>query len=165
MSIISQETFDKFTEEEKEWIIKEYNSDAGEGHSMLGKLFGKENLKPQFKIKTWKDVLNQTDIHDFVINHPDCDNKLKLKLEATYKIQNLIEHGYGGMMREEEWRNNHIVKFCVIADYSSKYQSCNYETDDDYHFIAFHTAQQRAEFMSYPENVKLVEQYYMINFS
>lgn len=56
MAIISQETWNNIPKEEKDWIIKEYNSDAGEGHSMLGKLFGTHNLQPKV---TYEDVMKE----------------------------------------------------------------------------------------------------------
>ena len=179
MSIISQETWDNMPKEEKEEIIKRYiqlNKDIKNVSSdylkkwtkgqisELEQLFGKENLRPN-KIKTWADIEKLLPEDGFCVGNFEkfADNpKVILKCQATLKIAKLIELGYGGMVTEEEWKNNHIVKFCVIADYSSKYKSLNCETDDDYHFIAFHTSRQRGEFMSYPENRELVKHYYMM---
>ena len=75
MSIISKETFEKFSEEEKSEFRKLYNEistdyqnakEQGYGEErveifeklvQLEDYFGKENLQPEPKIKTWKNVV------------------------------------------------------------------------------------------------------------
>lgn len=168
MSIISQVTWDNLIpKEEKDKIRRVYSEAKSTGTRNPLEyefLFGKRNLQPKSKIKNWMDVLNQTDTHDFVIGHPDCDNKLKLKLEATYKIAKLIELGYGGMVTNEEWeeRINEGTGFYTIV-YSPLYKSFHKRIEScNKQFIAFHTSKQAEEFMAYPENVKLLNQYNLL---
>ena len=179
MAIISQETFDKFTKEEKENVKKEYlkwQEEAETNPYFEGKisnmedLFGEENLQPEPMIKTWKDVVE---------NNPDCNfqeyldsisegpgmalgiNPICQKMIATYKIQKLIELGYGGMVTDEEWKNVELKKYGIICRPYNKELFIK-DVWNEQCFISFHTKQQAVEFMSYPENVKLVEQYNMI---
>lgn len=173
MSIISKETWDKFSEEEKDSIRKEYDyvrtskdHDCGFRRVELEKVFGKENLQPEPKIKTWEDVVKEyphfkDDIDNLKYNILYGWNGLSDKIIATYKIAKLIEFGYGGMMTEEEWKDG-TVKFVIKCTPNEKSYLYEDEICNDIEFIAFHTYKQREEFMSYPENVKLVEQYYMI---
>ena len=185
MAIISQESFDKFTEEEKakiRGIYKDMKDDVSLAHAheyaekceWLEDYFGKENLQPEPKIKTWKDVKDksdsafQTSLNLKYACDGNMDNKLSMKIKATYKIAKIIELGYGGVITDEEWEDNTCIKYYVVLEINKgrnriKEPSihCDYEADEK-HFIAFHTEQQAEEFMSYPENVKLVEQYYMI---
>lgn len=165
MSVISKETWDNMSNKEKEEILRHYRAvkaiDNIEYITIYETLFGKENLQP--KIRTWIDVLNQTDIHDFVINHPDCDNKLKLKLEAIYKISKLIELGYGGMVTEKEWKDDTVRKECIVpCDVIDGLKLTTHYYPSDKRFIAFHTKEQAEEFVYYSENEQLIQQYYMI---
>lgn len=172
MSIISQETWDKFTEEEKKNVRKLYEHYEDDTllyqteppklvkHN-LEAIFGKENIQPKPKIKTWEDVDITTLGAEYgtILELQDWNNiKLANKLIATYKIAKLIEHGYGGLVTDEEWCND-IIKDCAVRYESEIRHACMI---NDYEFIAFHTNEQYKEFMSYPENVELVKQYYMI---
>lgn len=191
MAIISKETFDKFKEEEKNELIRIYNevsidylnikkSKDIEKSEIFNKLiqleifFGKENLQPEPEIKTWKDVGNNKD--NFCENYLNLyktangnycldvdkshDIKVILKVIATIKIAKLIELGYGGTVTKEEWEDTGLPKFCIYVS-DGKIHSNGFNIHDK-HFITFHTCKQREEFLSYPENVELVKQYYMI---
>lgn len=182
MAIISQESFEKLTEEEKKKIRKIYKdmkdepslayaNEYAEKCEWLETYFGKENLQPKPKIKTWKDMkeeymLNADTGTSYIIDMDKkfYSKKLALKSLATLQIAKLIELGYGGMITDEEWKDGSNLKYCIIyspAHNDSKINiiGCSGAIK---HFIAFHTKQQAKEFMSYSENRKLVEQYYMI---
>lgn len=182
MSIISQETFDKFTEEEKEIVRKYYSESinlAKNGiieeerignyylKTRFENLFGKENL--QSKIKTWRDVeeyftdidLELGDIIESSINYSHCSIQLISKCIATLKISKLIELGYGGIMTEEEWENTEFKKYGIICKPYNKELFIK-DIWSEQCFISFHTKHQAEEFMSYPENLELVKQYFMI---
>ena len=178
MSIISQQTWDNMPKEEKEQIIQKYshllqvsdNDDSWEVRmcansekETLITLYGKENLQPKPKIpKTWDDVKNaypktygNENIELFPYHEFAWDIKLTHKNIATLKISKLIELGYGGMVNEEEcedgWEITPIQNELVIQ----------HSFTADKPFVFFHTQQQAEEFMSYPENVELIRQYYM----
>lgn len=185
MSIISRETFEKFSKEEKARIQSDYadlSSAEGEWREELAPeerqgvlvqmewLFDKEDLQPKPKIKTWEDV-------EFNINEHYCkldlalggilptskDDKLRLKIKAAYKITKLIELAYGGMVTEEEWKDKNCRKYTVEwhPQDRRKFVTADFNIGE-YRFIAFHTSEQRDEFMSYESNWTLVEQYFMI---
>lgn len=175
MSIISKETWDKFTEEEKERVRQGYKSwlyAYNKGgiefsiHEEYEDLFGKENLQPEPKIKTWEDITKMDNRYHQLIDEiirrgysSLWDSKIINKIIATLKISKLIELGYGGMVTEEEWENEDIRKFSIVRFQKDLSYA---EGRSAYEFVSFHTPEQREEFMSYPENVELVKQYYMI---
>ena len=176
MAIISQETWDKFTEEEKEEIRNAYIAAQNKfSTSVTGThspaeyvlLFGKENLQPKPKIRIWEDVEKKYQyyndqceslckhLYDDVID----DNKIRNKLIATYKIAKLIEFGYGGIITEKEWEDYNRESFWGIECYEYTGSLVVTPIEGVRVFPSFHTQQQAEEFMSYPENVELVKQY------
>ena len=179
MSIISKETFEKFTEDEKQNVRSHYEAfDEPMLIRSYADLFGKENLQPEPKIKTWADVaVHKTELRDFInklskkiANCPYIDSKWYKKLMATVQIQKLIELGYGGMITEREWKlsasympENRI--WAIVC----QYKNGSIETEIKIipvwaqpRLLSFHTKQQAENFMSYPENRTLVEHYHMI---
>ncbi|MCH5167913.1 MAG: hypothetical protein J1F35_08550 [Erysipelotrichales bacterium] len=168
MATISQETFEKFTEEEKKKLRDEYNSSyrTPNDRYILECTFGKENLQPKPEIKTWDDVkkvypntYGNENIELFPCNEFVWDAKLIRKNIAMLKIAKLIELGYGGIVTEEEWENEDIRKFSIVRFKKKLSYAHGFAA---YEFVSFHTPEQREKFLSYPENKKLVEQYYMI---
>lgn len=179
MAIISQETFDKFTEEEKQKIRDYYNDESRyvglSEQYVIQILFGKENLQPEPEIKIWEDVMNslsETEKDDIqglfgdiccgpFMNHGS--NLVCRKMIATLEISKLIELGYGGMITDEEWEDISITKYVIEPTSNNNKKFIIIAKAGTYHnFISFHTLQQAEKFMSYPENVGLVKQYYMI---
>ena len=127
------------------------------------------------KIKTWEDAQKMNEDSNFfmrIADNLELSDKVYSKCIATLKIAKLIDLGYGGMVSEEEWKDLEIPKYCIsyhptCQDEKYKYQiSIDEEGDAEWatekKFIAFHTKQQAEEFMSYPENRTLIEQYYMM---
>lgn len=64
---------------------------------------------------------------------------------------------FGGVVTDEEWRNDDYLKF-VIKRVGGKWVIDNYTCT--YHFLAFHTVEQRDLFLR--ENEDLVKDYLMI---
>lgn len=180
MSIISKESFEKLTRDEKKKLrqiykdMKEepslvYAHEYAEKCEWLEDYFGEENL--QFSIKTWEDVMDnlneieKDDIQSYIgeiccgpsMNHGS--NLICRKMIATYEIAKLIEIGYGGIISKEEWENEDIRKFSIVR---FKENLSYGEGRSAYEFVSFHTPEQREEFMSYESNRKLLEQYYMM---
>lgn len=185
MSIISQETFEKFTEKEKKGIRIDYQdllSDNGRwidsltieerngAITQLEWIFDKDNLQPKPKIRTWKDVKEEymlrADTETSYIIDIDkklYSEKLVLKALATLQIAKLIELGYGGMITDEEWRDENTEKWSVLNHNFGDFDIVNVTIRFGWKsFISFHTKQQAQEFISYSENVELIKQYYMI---
>lgn len=90
------------------------------------------------------------------LNIPDC---LKRKIYATYKISQLIETEYGGMITDEEWEDDTTEKYTIqrVGESTLAY----YISFEQYEFVAFRTEEQREDFMTKHED--LLRDYYMIN--
>lgn len=178
MAIISQQTWNKFTEEEKEKIKEYYDiysneveNDSeisvanGQKHLLEG-LFDKENLQSKSKIRTWEDVEEEYPEYAYDINDLTkityIDMRILCNLIATYKISKLIEFGYGGNITDEEWENVNKSKWVINCDMSKEDKFEILELFVDKFFIAFHEESQAEEFMSYEENRELLRQYYML---
>lgn len=169
MAIISKETFEKFTEEEKKKLRDEYNSSyrTPNDRYILECTFGKENLQTEPEIKTWEDVMNEHPEYEFDIitvnNLVSIDFVVATKIVATYKIAKLIELGYGGIVSKKEYEENGAWQIIPYREaYNEKLKLKIIYGFQHKSFVSFHDEEQAEEFMSYPENVKLVEQYHMI---
>lgn len=78
---------------------------------------------------------------------------------ALLKIHQLIEFGYGGNITNDEWNNPKVTKYAVIyRGEDIEEVMCSLQRE----VIAFHTVKQRTEFLKYPENIRLIKNYYMI---
>ena len=77
---------------------------------------------------------------------------------ALAQISQLIPY-YGGEVTNEEWMNNER-KFAIVV-YNGELKPFTHVNNKV--LIAFHTEQQRTEFMSFPENVQLVKDFYMVD--
>lgn len=177
MSIISQETWNKFTDKEKKSVIgryKDYKSHVNVNVADLAAeefedLFGKENLQSKPIVKTWNDVIltaepdeygNVFDNYVIVRNVVPCPETLIKRLEATYRIGKIIELGYG-TVSEEEWRNDVKPKLCIIPLATDKgYKIVTRFYIDGFVLPAFHTTEKANEFLSYSDNVQLLNDYY-----
>lgn len=67
---------------------------------------------------------------------------------------------YGGMVADKEWENNDW-KYSIEVD--DKGIINNTSIVHLRALIAFHTEEQRDEFISFPENVQLVKDFYMVD--
>lgn len=180
MAIISQETWNNIPKEEKEKILVDYTefnrlSEDGIDEEeriinanlkwQMEKYFGKENLQPEPKIRTLKDLeIIAPSLLDFKIETPigSFYDKLHDNLVASYKIGILIEFGYGGNITDEEWETVNKSKWVINCDISKEDNFEILELFVDKFFIAFHEKSQAEEFMSYEENRELLRQYYML---
>lgn len=77
---------------------------------------------------------------------------------ALLKIHHLVEVGYGGNITNEEWEV-YNYKFSIFVK-RSKIETGEFIKRK--HHISFHTPKQRDEFLSYPENIQLIKDFYMI---
>lgn len=172
MAIISQETWDNMPKEEKVKIVESYNSFSEAPGDLkhwikggLESIFGKENL--QSNIRTWTDVAIYNpklwdDINTLgkaIASCPNVDNKLYKKLIATIQIQKLIKIRYGGVVTPEEWDDQWIEIWFIRNDPAG-----NLIIDSSFsawhRFVSFHTKEQAQEFISYPENLELLKDFY-----
>lgn len=80
---------------------------------------------------------------------------------ALLKIHQLIEVGYGGNVSYEAWQDPGYGAWCILYDYKTKKFEIQHSISL-IHLIAFQTLKQAQEFLSYPENVQLLKDYYII---
>jgi hypothetical protein len=80
--------------------------------------------------------------------------------QAMAQLSHIIKNDdrFGGPITDEEWNNPHIRKYVIMrkendigTDWWNTY----------YHFLAFHTSEQRNLFME--ENMDLIRQYFMLD--
>ena len=67
---------------------------------------------------------------------------------------------YGGEITDEEWANSNLIK-CSIEVWNTCIH-CSYVYNERT-VLAFHTSKQRDRFLSFPENVQLVKDLFMID--
>lgn len=186
MAIISDKSFENFTEEERKKLRKNYSEvyDA-ETREILDDIFGKENLQINPEIKTWDDVIRNVEpeydefdktysvsiFDEYVIvrNVVPCSKLVQEKLEAAYRISKIIEFGYGGIITPDEWKmsTSYISEtaiWTIVCEYKTESKepqlriACNWTQPE---LVSFHTKKQAEEFLSYTENQKLIKKYYM----
>lgn len=126
-----------------------------------------EEQKPKVP-KTWSELYNSSDCTIYNLSKIDnvgcvidiIGKPIEKSSLALLKIHQLIEVGYGG--------NN--------IDKTKEFYSISYDTQDkkfivrkyegiiyDNFITSFHTHKQAEEFISYPENIQLLKDYFMIN--
>ena len=126
--------------------------------------FGCIKFKEKKEIRTWEDFIKIKGVPDefvelcalSVIGHRtriNADenskefNNYMAHVIAEYKIKLLMQY-YGGEITREEWKSDNMTKYVI-------------EMPSDYGFLAFHTKEQRDDFLKY--NEQLVKDYYMID--
>lgn len=78
---------------------------------------------------------------------------------ALAQISQLMPY-YGGEVTDEEWKNDNW-KYSVALNHIGEISiSCITHMRC---LVAFHTKEQRDRFISFPENVQLVKDFYMID--
>lgn len=116
--------------------------------------------------RTWSELLKSSNYEvvgtvSLDINGEDYlqnDSPIEKSALALLKIHQLIEVGYGGNISRDEWDNSEW-KYIIVCDPGFHITS----TYSSIHTIAFHTREQAEEFLSYPENVQLLRDHFMIN--
>lgn len=78
---------------------------------------------------------------------------------AIAQISQLMPH-YGGEITDEEWRDDSIDKYVIYRD-GDKLETNFIFSYSSFHFVAFHTKEQRNEFLKC--NERLVKNYFMID--
>ena len=126
--------------------------------------FGCIKFKEKKEIRTWEDFIKIKGVPDefvelcalSVIGHRtriNADenskefNNYMAHVIAEYKIKLLMQY-YGGEITREERKSDNMTKYVI-------------EMLSDYGFLAFHTKEQRDDFLKY--NEQLVRDYYMLD--
>lgn len=116
--------------------------------------------------KTWKELIeaNQNKSYGVVITTRGCciaDEPIEKSALALLKIHQLIEVGYGGNVKNRDRVNFYTIQWSyecnrfVIRNFGPFLEDSGTAT-------CFHTKEQAIEFLSYPENVQLLKDYFMI---
>lgn len=135
---------------------------------LMESLFGKDNLNQKPRVKNWDDIekhyphildfYTQTFTRLWQANEDTFDIKVFRKIVATFKISKIIELGYGGLIKDEEWENDEtFLKYAITVTRNSIIYE---ESEYDQRFIAFRTEKLRNEF--YANNKQLIKDYFMI---
>lgn len=121
------------------------------------------------KPKTWSQLCNLRWRKSMYANIDENDISIETKMDypieksalALMKIHQLIEVGYGGNVSKEERLDIDTAYWTII--YNIKTDSFDVIiTSNPLATIAFHTKEQAEKFLSYPENVQFLKNYYMI---
>ena len=118
--------------------------------------------------KTWGELIRQGNIEEYMLVKTNflleytCigNTPIEKAALALLKIYQLIEAYYGGNVTKDEF-NDPSIKVYYIAKLSDDWiMTASLEAVHTH--IAFHTLEQMEEFISYPENVQLIKDYFMI---
>ncbi|WP_295723760.1 hypothetical protein [uncultured Leptotrichia sp.] len=127
------------------------------------------------QINIWKDLKNITGVYISTfskfnqVNEPRDSTYVNLNIFKSEKyaksalalaqISQLMPY-YGGEITDEEWSNDEW-KYSISID--NKRIINNTSMVHLKEIIAFHTEEQRDKFLSFPENVKLIKDLYMVD--
>lgn len=122
-----------------------------------------EEQKPKVP-KTWNNITEcnvEVWQHISRMNYGPTEPIVKSTL-ALLKIHQLIEVGYGGNVTNEEWYNDLKPKFIIVEKSKEDFANVCVRKQTHRTPIAFHTKEQAEEFLSYPENIQLLKDYFML---
>jgi hypothetical protein len=162
---MEQRTVNLDLETAKQWFNK-----GGELKKVALQAFTEQELTP--KVRIWEGIpeLNGYYIDEFSkITRMDEHSVLNVnrnialtgkhckKMLAIAQISQLMPY-YGGAITNKEWENTLITKYDITRINNNLFTGkvCN-----NYKFLAFHTEEQRNDFLQY--NERLVKDYYMMD--
>ena len=130
--------------------------------------------KTEQDVKTWEDLIGEqmSDSYKWIDNksyirnacgkfglidkNVFVDERHAKSALAMAQISQLMPY-FGGSITDEEWKSN-IMKYCIARDHKNLiYRSFVWH---EYHILAFHTEEQRNNFIKY--NKQLVNDYLML---
>lgn len=110
-------------------------------------------------IKTWDELVKRQEFLTCYVDIDGCStagSNIEKSALALLKISQLIGTCYGGNMTE--WEYPCVDKYIITP--TLHIEKVNYKSFKSH--IAFHTKEQAEEFLSYPENVQLLKDYFMV---
>ena len=130
--------------------------------------------KTEQDVKTWEDLIGEqmSDSYKWIDNksyirnacgkfglidkNVFIDERHAKSALAMAQISQLMPY-FGGSITDEEWKSN-IMKYCIARDHKNLiYRSFVWH---EYHILAFHTEEQRNNFIKY--NKQLINDYLML---
>lgn len=166
------------TPEEKQLIINALIEKEKKDRDEIAKRFLKDVFNIELdilKIKTYQDLIdNKYAINGFKINRNSnidsvfgiacasdrsiaSSEKAAKSMLALAMISQLLLY-YGGEITQKEWKNANMAKYIIKRENNEIGFNIYYTL---YSFLAFHTPEQRSEFLNY--NYQLVKDYLMID--
>lgn len=131
-------------------------------------------FKKKVEVNTWKDIrtlsgifiTSKSDFYyvpkvpaDHIVDKNIFISKKYAKAAlALAQISQLMPY-YGGEITNEEWTDGNL-KYSIIVVGK---EICYTNTWKTRYPISFHTAEDRNRFISFPENIQLVKDFYMIS--
>lgn len=110
-----------------------------------------------YYINTHSDICKIDQANDSTNRNVFLTEKHAKSALAMAQISQLIPY-YGGEITNDEWKDSSIRKYIIFRK-MSYVERC--EAYANYEFLAFHTAEQRDEFLKY--NERLVRDYFMLD--
>lgn len=98
-----------------------------------------------------------------MLDGTETGTNIERAAQALLKINLLIKAGYGGNITKEDWDNNKVTKWVIQYTPRGLNNIQLYYSYAAFSHLAFYSKEQAEEFLSYPDNVKLVKNYLMIN--
>lgn len=128
--------------------------------------------KPQ-KISIWKDIKyiegcfisSDSEIRELKTSKDNCDKNIFISEKyaksalALAQISQLMPY-YGGEITDKEWEDVRLRKYGLLFYRNKVSINIYYDTKQ---IIGFHTEEQLTRFMSFPENVQLIKDLYMVD--
>ena len=119
--------------------------------------------------KTWSQYIKTNTIRPYAAlrntkgyNIPVDDSPIEKSALALLKIHQLIEVSYGGNVINDEWIDRDITKYFISFSNDNIIGIEKTILSEEFSHIAFHTKEQAEEFLSYPENIELLKDYFTI---
>lgn len=109
-------------------------------------------FKKKQEIKTWEDLISAA--YNIFLTKKQAKSAF-----AMAQISRLMPY-YGGEITDEEWKDDSIDKYVIYRD-GDKLATNFIFSYSSFHFVAFHTKEQRNEFLKC--NERLVKNYFMID--
>lgn len=119
--------------------------------------------------KTWNELCKKGKTKVMVADPYIAGGNISIieSAKALLKIHQLIEVSYGGNVTNKEWRNNKLKKWYLVPNSPDDENNLFLIVHGVGYYkkrnIAFHTYEQAEEFLSYPENVQLLRDYFQVN--
>lgn len=183
MAIISKESYENLTAEEKAELKKVYNELSGYSNTVestqvakgmvlaFERILGKENCVEKPPMNTWDDIVREyphyaEDIDRICGAILYVNEQFIAKIIATYKLYLIIEYGYGGVIGTHEWHDafSKTVEFAQIIQPSEKLDELIVvRNPTQKSMLTFRNEELAKKFLSHPTNKALARTYNMTN--
>lgn len=118
--------------------------------------------------KTWNEFEKQLICNSYILGKgfgeveftKKGDTPIEKSALALLKIYQLIEVGYGGNILPNKYNGRNTFWIILLEGVTREFKVC--PNSRSRHLVSFYTRAQAEEFLKYPENVRLLKDYFMI---